>query len=162
MDIVDISLWKTTKIGHDNKKMRKLTHKNTAIKRKKREEGLTLIEVLITIVIITGILISLLGCFIYGLSSISRMKQTAIATQCVQEQLELIRNTSFDDILSLGSSFTNESLTFLQNSSGIITIEDSFGSDIKKLTVSVFWIYRGKQMRKDIVTYLTREGINKK
>lgn len=162
MDIVDISLWKATKIVNANKKMRKLTYKNTAIKRKKREEGLTLIEVLITIVIITGILISFLGCFIYGLNSISRMKQTVIATQCVQEQLELIRNMSFDDILSLGSSFTNESLTPLQISSGIITVEDSFGSDIKKLTVSVLWVYRGKQMRKDIVTYLTREGINKK
>lgn len=162
MDIVDISLWKATKIVNANKKMRKLTYKNTADKRKKKEEGLTLIEVLITIVITTGILISFLGCFIYGLSSISRMKQTVIATQCVQEQLELIRNMSFDDILSLGSSFTNESLTPLQSSSGIITVEDSFGNDIKKLTVSVLWVYRGKQMRKDIVTYLTREGINKK
>ena len=142
--------------------MRKLSRKRAVIKRNKREDGLTLIEVLITIVIITGILISLLGCFIYGLNSISRMKQTAVATQCVQEQLELIRNMPFDDILSLGSSFTNENLSSLQNSSGTITIEDSFGNDIKKLTVSVFWIYRGKQMRKDIATYLTRDGINKK
>lgn len=142
--------------------MRKLSRKSAAIKRKKKEEGFTLIEVLITIVIITGILISLLGCFIYGLNSISRMKQTAIATQCVQGQLELIRNMPFDDILSLGSSFTNENLSFLQNSNGTITVEDSFGNDIKKLTVSVLWTCRGKQMRKDIATYLTREGINKK
>ena len=162
MDIVDISLWRATNIANANKKMRKLTQKNATIKRKKREEGFTLIEVLITIVIITGILISLLGCFIYGLNSISRMKQTAIATQCVQEQLELIRNMSFDDILSLGSSFSSESLTSMQNSSGIIAVEDSIGSDIKKLTVSVLWTYRGQQMRKDIVTYLTRDGINKK
>ncbi len=144
------------------KKLRKLTYNNTAIKRKIEKQGFTLIEVLITIVIITGILISLLGCFIYGLNSISRMKQTAIATQCIQEQLEHIRDMSFDDILSLGSSFTSESLTSLQNSSGIIAVEDSFGSDIKKLTVSVLWVYRGKQLRKDIVTYLTRDGINKK
>lgn len=142
--------------------MRKLSRKRAAIKRKKREDGLTLIEVLITIVIITGILISLLGCFIYGLNSISRMKQTAVATQSVQEQLELIRNMPFDDILSLESSFTNENLSSLQNSSGTITVEDSFGNDIKKLTVSVLWVYRGKQMRKDIATYLTRDGINKK
>ena len=90
------------------------------------------------------------------------MKQTAIATQCAQEELENIRNLTYEEILALGPSFTNDSLTLLDNSTGIRTIEDSVGPDIKKLTISVFWIYRGQNMRKDIVTYITREGINKK
>jgi type II secretory pathway pseudopilin PulG len=134
----------------------------TAIKRKKREEGLTYIEVLVTMVIFGVALIALLSCFLHGFNVLSRMRQTAIATQSIQKELEFIRNMSFNDILTLDSSFTNESLSLLESSSGAANIEDSLGDDIKKLTVSVFWSYQGKQMRKDVVTYITRKGINRK
>jgi type II secretory pathway pseudopilin PulG len=136
--------------------------KETAIKRKKREEGLTYIEVLVTMVILAVVLIALLSCFLHGFNVLSRMKQMAIATQAIQEELELIRNMSFNDILTMDSSFTNESLSLLEDSTGAVNIEDSLGDDIKKLTVSVFWFYRDIQMRKDVVTYITKKGINRK
>ncbi len=133
-----------------------------AIKRKNREGGFTLIEVLVTIMILAVVLIALFSCFIYGFTVISRVRQASIATQCMQEELELIRNMPFDDILSLDSSFTNESLPLLEDSSGILSLEDSGGNDIKKLTVSVIWSYKGRQIRRDIVTFVTRKGINKR
>jgi type II secretory pathway pseudopilin PulG len=136
--------------------------KETAIKTKKREEGLTYIEVLVTMVILAVVLIALLSCFLHGFNVLSRMRQMAIATQSIQEELELIRNMSFNDILTMDSSFTNESLSLLEDSTGAVNIEDSLGDDIKKLTVSVFWFYRDIQMRKDVVTYITRKGINRK
>ena len=134
----------------------------TAIKRKKREEGLTYIEVLVTMVIFGVALIALLSCFLHGFNVLSRMRRTVIATQSIQKELELIRNMPFNDILTLDSSFTNESLSLLESSSGAVNIEDSLGDDIKKLTVSVLWSYQGKQMRKEVVTYITRKGINRK
>ena len=136
--------------------------KGAAIKRKKTEEGLTYIEVLVTMVILAVALIALLSCFVHGFNVISRMKQMAMATQSIQEELELIRNMPFNDILTLGSSFTNESLSLLEGSTGAVTVEDSLGADIKKLTISVFWSYRDKQLRKDVVTYITNKGINRK
>jgi len=136
--------------------------KETAIKRKKREEGLTYIEVLVTMVILSVVLIALLSCFLHGFNVLSRMRQTAIATQSIQEELELIRNMSFNDILTLDSSFTNESLSLLEDGTGAVNVEGSLGDDIKKLTISVFWSYRDKQMRKDVVTYITKKGINRK
>ncbi len=136
--------------------------KETVIKRKKREEGLTYIEVLVTMVILSVVLIALLSCFLHGFNVLSRMRRTAIATQSIQKELELIRNMSFNDILTLDSAFTNENLSLLEESSGAVNIEDSLGDDIKKLTVSVLWSYHGKQMRKDVVTYITRKGINRK
>jgi len=136
--------------------------KESTIKRKKREEGLTYIEVLVTVVILAVVLIALLSCFVHGFNVLSRIKQTAVATQAIQEELELIRNMSFNDILTLDSSFTNESLSLLEESTGAVNVEDSLGDDIKKLTVSVFWSYRDIQMRKDVVTYITRKGINRK
>ncbi len=132
------------------------------LKKGKNEDGFTLIEVLVTIMVLAIVLIALFSCFIYGFTVISRMKQASIATQCLQEQLELIRNMPFNDILSLDSSFTNESLPLLEDSSGILSLEDSGGDDIKKLTVSVIWSYNGRQMRRDIVTFVTRKGINKR
>ncbi len=140
--------------------------KNTKIrirlKKGKNEEGFTLIEVLVTIMILAVVLIALFSCFIYGFTVISRVRQASIATQCLQEQLELIRNMPFNDILSLDSSFTNESLPLLEDSSGILSLEDSGGDDIKKLTVSVIWSYKGRQLRRDIVTFVTRKGINRR
>ncbi len=133
-----------------------------AIKRKNREDGFTLIEVLVTIMVLAVVLIALFSCFIYGFTVISRVRQASIATQCIQEELERIRNMPFDDILSLDSSFTNESLPLLEDSSGILSLEDSGGDDIKKLTVSVIWSYNGRQIRRDIVTFVTRKGINKR
>ncbi len=133
-----------------------------AIKRKNREDGFTLIEVLVTIMILAVVLIALFSCFIYGFTVISRVRQASIATQCIQEQLELIRNMPFDDILSLDNSFTNESLPLLRDSSGILSLEDSGGNDIKKLTVSVIWSYNGRQIRRDVVTFVTRKGINRR
>ena len=144
--------------------MRELLNKRKwmAIKRKNREDGFTLIEVLVTIMILAVVLIALFSCFIYGFTVISRVRQASIAMQCIQEELELIRNMPFDDILSLDSSFINESLPLLEDSSGILSLEDSGGNDIKKLTVSVIWSYNGRQIRRDIVTFVTRKGINKR
>ena len=144
--------------------MRELLNKRKgmAIKRKKREDGFTLIEVLVTIMVLAVVLIALFSCFLFGFTVISRMRQASIATQCLQEQLELIRNMPFNDILSLDSSFTNESLPLLEDSSGILSLEDSGGDDIKKLTVSVIWSYKGRQLRRDMVTFVTRKGINKR
>ena len=137
-------------------------------RKKKKEEGFTLIEVLVTMMILSGVLTALLSCFIYGLNVISRMKQTAIATQVIQEQLEDIRDKTYDEVVSLGTSFDNTRLDQLSNTSGCeeasggLTVEDSEGDDIKKVTVTVQWTYRGRAQREDLVTFITRDGINKK
>lgn len=132
------------------------------LRRKNKEEGFTLIEVLVTIMFLAVALIALLSSFTFGFKTISKMKQVSMATQCIQEELEEIRNMAFDDILNLGKSFTNTTLSKLKNNNGILNIEDSVGEDIKKLTVSVIWTYKGRSVRKDMVTYITRKGINKK
>ena len=131
-------------------------------KRKKQEEAFTLIEVLVTIFILAIVLLTLITVFVYGFNLLSRTNQVNLATQIAHEQVEIIRNTAFDNITSLGSSFTDSKISNLLNGQGGLTVEDSLGPDIKKVTVTVTWDYRGRQMKKDVVTLITREGISKK
>jgi len=130
--------------------------------RRKKEGGFSLIEVLVAMVILGVMLMTLISVFLYGFNSISRTKQLALATQICQEQVEKIRNMSFDAILALGTTFTNDKLASLTGGQGTQAVETSVGGDIKKLTVSVLWTYRGRSLRKDIATFVTRLGVDKK
>jgi len=131
-------------------------------KRKKSQEGFSLIEILIAIFILGIVSITLISVFIYGFNIVFRTRQVTLATQIAQEGVELVRNLSYDDILLLGSTYDHDSLSELVNGAGALSIENGPGDDIKKLTVSVTWDYRGSNLRKDVVTFITREGVNKK
>lgn len=144
--------------------VKQLLNKRKKIKdtKKQKKDGFSLIEVMITILLLTVVLSALLSCFVQGFDILIRMKQMTVATQGIQKELELIRNMRYGDILSMDNSFTNDSFSLLENSNGIVSLEDSVGAEIKKLTVSVTWNYRGKQMRKEVVTYVTKKGVSKK
>ena len=126
------------------------------------QKGFSLIEVLIAVFILGIVSMTLISVFIYGFNVVFRTKQVSLATQIAQEEVELVRNLGYDDILLLGSTYNHDSLSELVNGAGALSIENGPGDDIKKLTVSVTWDYRGTSMRKDVVTFITREGVNKK
>ena len=129
---------------------------------KNPQKGFSLIEVLIAIFILGIVSVTLISVFIYGFNIVFRTRQVNLATQIAQEEVELVRNLNYDDILLLGSTFTHDSLSELVNGAGALSIESGSGDDIKKLTVSVTWDYRGTNMRKDFVTFITRDGVNKR
>lgn len=117
---------------------------------------------LIAVFILGIVSLTLISVFIYGYNVVHRTKQVTLATQIAQEEVEIVRNMDFDDILSMGFSFSHDSLSELVNGAGALALENGPGADIKKLTVSVTWDYRGSNLRKDVVTFITREGVNKK
>jgi len=129
---------------------------------KNPQKGFSLIEVLIAIFILGVVSVTLISVFIYGFNVVFKTRQVSMATQIAQEEVELVRNMNYDDILLLGSTYTHDSLSELVNGAGALSIESGPGDDIKKLTVSVTWDYQGTIMRKDVVTFVTREGVNKK
>ena len=83
-----------------------------------------------------------------------------MATQIAHEEMELIRNKKFDDILILGSTFTHDLFSGLNNGEGAVIIQDGPGSDIKKITIRVSWEYRGVNRLKNIVTYIDGGQVN--
>jgi prepilin-type N-terminal cleavage/methylation domain-containing protein len=131
-------------------------------RKRKKEGGFSLIEVLVAMAILGIMLMTLISVFIYGYNVLSRTRQIALATQICQEQVEVIRNMTFATILTLGTTFTNDKLASLVSGQGLQAVETSAGTDIKKLTVSVTWTYRGQSQRKDVVTMITRLGVDKK
>ncbi|MFC2168117.1 prepilin-type N-terminal cleavage/methylation domain-containing protein [Acidobacteriota bacterium] len=126
------------------------------------QRGFSLIEVLLAIFILGIVSITLISVFIYGFNVVFKTRQVTLATQIAQEQVELVRNLNYNEILLLGSSYSHDSLSDLVNGTGTQAIENGPGDDIKKLTISVTWDFRGANLRKDIVTFVTREGVNKK
>lgn len=130
--------------------------------RRKKDEGFSLIEVLIAMAILGIMSMTLIAVLVHGFNLLSRTKQITLATQVCQEQVELIRNKPFDSILNLGTTYANDKLTSLPDGQGTQALESSVGADIRKLTVSVSWSFRGQTMRKDVVTLITRSGIDKK
>jgi prepilin-type N-terminal cleavage/methylation domain-containing protein len=130
--------------------------------KKNPQKGFSLIEVLIAVFILGIVSVTLISVFIFGFNVVFKTRQVILATQIAQEEVELVRNLSYDDILLLGSTYNHDSLSELVNGAGVLSIENGPGDDIKKLTVSVTWYYRGTNMRKDVVTFITREGVNKK
>jgi Tfp pilus assembly protein PilV len=143
----------------------------------KKEKGFSLVEVLVTIFALGAVLITVIGMFMYGFNLFSRIKQNTLATQIVQEELEFIRNIPFDEISAYvegttdfvqnnrnsGERYASYDLVLLNNITSALTLQDDLGdsANIIKVTVTITWDYRGRQMRKDVVTYIAKGGIDR-
>lgn len=126
------------------------------------QRGFTLIEAVMSIVIGGFILISLgleTGAM---LSSDNRYR--IYAANAVREELEILRNTNYDTFVALGSSssFSNAQTVKIPNMTATRSIATtSFGSDIRKLTLTVSWTSRtGIALKESLTTYVTRKGLN--
>ncbi len=156
----------------------------------KKEQGMSLVEVLVTIFILAAVCITLISVFIYGFNLLAKTKQTALATQVAQFEVERFRNMDFSAITTPSPStetfvalktsypenytfmFSKDNDPYLVNGRETITVQNGqdIGMDdkIKKLTVTVEWDYRtrtiasGSPMRKDVVTYFSQDGINRR
>jgi type II secretory pathway pseudopilin PulG len=115
-------------------------------------------------VVLAIVVLTLISVLVYGFGALTRTKQIALATQICQEQVDLIRNQNFSSLTLGTSTYANAKLSQLQNGAGSQTIENiaPTGAYMLKLSVSVTWLYRGQTLRKDVVTFITKEGINKK
>jgi prepilin-type N-terminal cleavage/methylation domain-containing protein len=145
---------------------------NLMRKRTKKESGFSLIEVLVTIFILGAVCITLISVFIYGFNLLQKTKKVAVATEVAQEEVERYRNMQYSAIFDLGTgtqplsaegqAILGNPVNFI-NGQGSATLDTVVGGDenIRKLTVTITWMYRGQQQEKNVVTYIASSGINR-
>jgi Tfp pilus assembly protein PilV len=124
------------------------------------ESGFTLVEALLSILILGISLINIAMVFSDGIVFISKMKEISIATQDAQAEMEKIRDMNFSSIAS--HTFTPAGLT---NPTGTVTVSSAPGADsnMKSVTVKVTWTsYLGTTVKRSLVTFVTNEGIDRK
>ncbi|MFH0795546.1 MAG: hypothetical protein V2A65_00620 [Candidatus Omnitrophota bacterium] len=127
-------------------------------------KGLTLIEITLTICIIALMSIGIFSIFSGGITTSTETREVSIVIQALQEEMELIRNMSFDSIAVLGtSSFTTPGFDYLTDTAGTVTVDQYGDSNILRVTVTVSWLSAGnRNLSKNLVTLITREGLDKK
>ena len=117
--------------------------------------GFTLVEIMVSILILTVAFAGLALAFSSGLMAIKATRETSDAIQAAQQELEILRNTPFAGIQT--HSFSVSPL----DTNGTVVVE-SLGTDIKKVSVNIQWTSgSSKSMSKEFLTYITRDGINR-
>lgn len=152
---------------------------NASIKRMRsraaaRSKGFSLVEVLVVTAMLAMVSLSLIGVFAYGFKLVSKTKQVTMATQVAQVQVERLRNTDYDTIpvapgvpTDLSATdfpflFTADGTCFLGNAKETVSVAPGIDEKLKRLNVAITWNYQGQSMRKDIVTYIAKDGINRR
>jgi len=127
------------------------------------KKAFTLVEVLISIVVVGIALVSVALVFSQSIFLLSEIRQRSIASEAVQDEMESIRNMSFGQILALGPAFVGPGFGRLTNPVGAVTVDDPFGvNDMRRVTVTVSWTSsQGVVLSRSLATLVTRDGINK-
>jgi len=128
------------------------------------KKGFTLSETLFASCIMVLGLLAVITTVYLQATILNKNKEQTIATLTAQGEIENIRGMQFGAIQSLTSFGVGDApgLAYLKNAEGDVVIEDSYGPDIKKVSVIVKWrSINGKQLQRSIATLMTNGGINK-
>lgn len=109
------------------------------------EEGMSLIEVMIGITILSIALIPILGYFVNSTKMVTETESRSIALNLAQQKMEEIKNIDFDN-LNKSEITDNEDYGEIDIDSDGEVDYPNFkrevkieGTDIKEVTVTVFW-----------------------
>ena len=123
------------------------------------DKGFTIIEVLISALIITVAIVGLVMGFTGGLNKVGQLRETSIADRLIQEKMEELRG-GFREIPSpaspdvLNDGRYEVTITAVQAEPSLTALT--------KVTVTVEWLsHIGKQLSRSLVTYFTEKGITK-
>ena len=127
------------------------------------QEGTTLVEVLLAVVILAVVIVGSIALFAKCSVFAEEIKEHSIVNNALNERMEEIRDMPYNTILGLGTSFTAAGFTQLDNTSGTMTLEDTFSdSDIRKVNLVINWsTAQGRAYNKSLSAYVTNTGINK-
>ena len=126
-----------------------------------RQEGFTMVELMISIVVITVALFSL-GYLMKESGVVNRrVKEKDIAYEAISNQLEMLRSTSYADFDSGTYAFSVPELADSTGRIEIINMGSPNLSKFRKITISLQWRKWGSDaiMGDTITTYATERGL---
>ncbi len=129
----------------------------------KNQKGYTLMETMVAVSLGVIAIAAAASTMDSGIFIRTDNRSRLYATNALREELEILRNTAFDTVTGYGanSTFTNAQVTQLVSGAGTRTIANSFGADIRQVTLTVSWrSRRGTTISQSITTLLSRRGLN--
>jgi len=130
---------------------------------KRSEQGGTLVEVMITTLILSFVTVGTIGLFAKCSVFASEIREHTIINHALNERMEEIRGMAYSAVSILSTTFTATGFNELNNATGTLASEDTFSdSNIRKITLTADWTSpQGRAMSKSMVAYVTNTGINK-
>lgn len=132
----------------------------------------SLIELMIAVAISGIMFVSLYTGFSTGLAIVQLARENLRATQILQEKMETIRLYTWDQIATPGfipTNFTDVFYPGTQSSGGLIftgtlsiasaPLTESYGADLKQVTVSVEWLSAKVLRTRSMTTFVSRYGL---
>lgn len=130
----------------------------------KSEGGFTLIELVVTSVVLSTMFLAILGLFGTLRDINARANNLTIATEAAQQQLESFRNLPYGSVTVGTLDTTSQLATYpmlgtARSSSSAVTLVDSRG--LKQLEISLTYFDRGIQKQLQVSTLIALNGINR-
>lgn len=116
------------------------------------QNGFTLLEVIVTILIFTAGFMAIVQALSTSLIAGVDAENTAIAMTLAQQRMEEIKNLDFD------TGIVNESKADVSGFTGFqrqVTVAEP-QTDLKQVTVETYWIAKGGEVTTSLTTYVSR------
>ena len=118
--------------------------------------GFTLLEILIALIIFTLAVVVIAGLFSTGLISSLDSENTTIAMNLAQRRMEEIRNLGFTNINDEFKGNVADFPGFQREVEISDPPGDPMTDDLKEITVTVYWTYKGEEVDVSLETYVSR------
>ena len=139
------------------------------MRKKEAQGGFSLVEMIVAIAIIGTSVLAVYGSFLFAIKINHRAKNVSIAYQAVQQEMEIVRNSSFDELaLQTDGSFlgTVPGISQLPNATATLTVreydQDGDGTgnpDIKEVIAQISYDNPTASAQKTVeMTTLVVEG----
>ncbi len=121
------------------------------------KKGFTIVEALVSLTILAIVLLGLLAGVLKSYELVVRNQIRDEAVKTAQEILDELRNSNFDNLPTSKSPITRQIRNYSVTLTPNINVTDVIQGQVKKVTVTISWNYKGKSYSYTAETLIRRE-----
>ena len=115
-------------------------------------KGFTLLEILISLVIVTVSIVFISGAFSSSMVGSVDAEKTTVAMNLAQRRMEEMRNLDFDTGIIAEAKADVSGFSGFQREVSVSEPQ----TDLKQVTVTVYWTYKGDEISVPLVVYISK------